>query len=151
MDYNRGLIKQIEDLTIEKESLKRSNSKLREDNRGLRSESAYLRKSVESKIEAAVERQVTPLRQKISELEAMIASKDLEIQRLKAVINKDSTNSSKPPGADGFKIIPNNRENMPTLKYTARMAYASMKQVPMQVLKNTCTTHRRISIADLLP
>ena len=33
-----------------------------------------------------------------------------EILRLKAIINKDSNNSSKPPGSDGFKKIPNSRE-----------------------------------------
>jgi hypothetical protein len=34
----------------------------------------------------------------------------LEIERLKAIINKDSSNSSKPPGSNGFKDVPNSRE-----------------------------------------
>ena len=34
----------------------------------------------------------------------------MEISRLKAIINKDSSNSSKPPSTNGFKNIPNNRE-----------------------------------------
>jgi len=34
----------------------------------------------------------------------------MEIERLKAIINKDSSNSSKPPSTDGFKTIPNLRE-----------------------------------------
>jgi len=110
MDYNRGLIKQIEELIKENESLQRNNSELRKENRRLRSESAHLYGSIDSKIEVAVERQVTPLRIKISELESIIAKKDAEIQRLKAVINKDSSNSSKPPSTNGFKNIPNNRE-----------------------------------------
>jgi hypothetical protein len=33
-----------------------------------------------------------------------------EILRLKAIINKDSNNSSKPPSSNGFKKIPNTRE-----------------------------------------
>ena len=110
MDYNRGLIKQIEDLILENESLKHDNSKLRKDNRELRRENAYLRESAEAKMEAAVERQVAPLLLRIAELEAMVVSKDAENQRLKAVIGKDSSNSSKPSSTDGFKTIPNNRE-----------------------------------------
>lgn len=110
MNYNRGLIKQIEDLTLENESLKCENSKLRADNRSLRVKITYLEESIDAKIAAAVEHTVAPLRLKISELEAEIVRKDTEIQRLKAIINKDSSNSSKPPSTDGFKKIPNNRE-----------------------------------------
>lgn len=110
MNYNRGLIKQIEDLTLENESLKCENSKLRSDNRSLRVKITYLEESIDAKIAAAVEHTVAPLRLKISELEAEIVRKDTEIQRLKAIINKDSSNSSKPPSTDGFKKIPNNRE-----------------------------------------
>jgi len=33
-----------------------------------------------------------------------------EIARLKAIINKDSSNSSKPSSTNGFKVIPNSRE-----------------------------------------
>ncbi|MDR2657186.1 MAG: DUF6444 domain-containing protein [Oscillospiraceae bacterium] len=29
---------------------------------------------------------------------------------MKSLINKDSSNSSKPPSSDGYKKIPNNRE-----------------------------------------
>jgi transposase len=110
MDYNHSLIKQIEDLTLENESLKRENSKLRADNRALRKRLTYLEDSIEAKITAAVERTITPLRLQLSEREAEIVCKDAEILRLKAIINKDSSNSSKPPSSDGFKKIPNNRE-----------------------------------------
>jgi hypothetical protein len=34
----------------------------------------------------------------------------VEISRLKSIINKDSSNSSKPPSSNGFKSIPNSRE-----------------------------------------
>ena len=117
MDYNRSLIKQIEDLTLENEALKLENSKLRAenselrvDNRLLHAKIASLEDSIDAKIALAVERMVTPLRVKISELEAEIARKDVEILRLKAIIDKDSSNSSKPSSSDGFKKIPNNRE-----------------------------------------
>jgi len=110
MDYNRSLMKQIEDLMLENESLKRENTRLRADNRSLRNQVKCLEDSIDAKIAAAVERTVTPLRRQISELEAVIERKDAEIQRLKAIINKDSSNSSKPPSSDGFKKIPNNRE-----------------------------------------
>jgi hypothetical protein len=108
--YNLGLIKQIEDLTLENEFLKRDNKKLRADNRTLRARMAYLEESIDTKIAAAAEKTAAPLRRHICELEAAAAGKDAEIQRLKAVIDKDSSNSSKPPGSDGFKKIPNNRE-----------------------------------------
>jgi hypothetical protein len=110
MDYKRILIKQIEDLILENESLNRENSKLRADNRALRAKINLLEDSIEAKIAAAVEHMIAPLRLQISELESDIVSKDAEILRLKAIINKDSSNSSKPPSSDGFKEIPNNRE-----------------------------------------
>jgi len=66
---------------------------------------ASLEDSINAKIALAVEHMVTPLRIKISELEAEIARKDVEILRLKAIINKDSSNSSKPSSSDGFKKI----------------------------------------------
>jgi len=39
-----------------------------------------------------------------------LAKAHLEIGRLKAIINKDSSNSSKPPSTNGFKKPPNSRE-----------------------------------------
>ena len=110
MDYNRSLMKQIEDLILDNESLQSENRKLRNENRQLRKAVSHLEDSLTKKIEAAVERQVLPLRQKTLELENTIASKDTEIKRLKAIINKDSSNSSKPPSTNGFNKIPNNRE-----------------------------------------
>lgn len=110
MDYNRSLIKQIEDLMLENESLKCENRKLRADNRALRTRVKYLEDSIDTKIAVAVEHNMLPLREHISELETQVVQKDEEILRLKAIINKDSSNSSKPPSTDGFKQIPNNRE-----------------------------------------
>jgi hypothetical protein len=50
------------------------------------------------------------LYERITKLEEDNSRKDTEIQRLKAQINKDSSNSSKPPSSNGFKKVPNNRE-----------------------------------------
>ena len=43
-------------------------------------------------------------------MEATVKTLMAEIDRLKAQINKNSGNSSKPPSQDGFKRIPNSRE-----------------------------------------
>jgi hypothetical protein len=58
---------------------------------------------VRARIDAAVAEAAAPLMDEISKAH-------IEISRLKAIINKDSTNSSKPPGKNGFKKIPNSRE-----------------------------------------
>ena len=41
---------------------------------------------------------------------AEIERKEIEISRLKSLIDRDSSNSGKPPSSNGFKKIPNNRE-----------------------------------------
>jgi hypothetical protein len=56
-----------------------------------------------ARIEAAAGRATAPL---IAEL----AQAHLEIARLKAIVNKDSSNSSKPSSKNGFRQIPNCRE-----------------------------------------
>jgi len=53
---------------------------------------------------------VAELLSRVKQLEQDVAARDAEIARLKAIINKDSSNSSKPPSTDGFKRIANNRE-----------------------------------------
>ena len=59
--------------------------------------------AVRARIEAAVAEATAPL---LEELEKA----HLEIARLKAIVNKDSSNSSKPPGKNGFKQVQNSRE-----------------------------------------
>ena len=110
-DYNRGLIKQIEDLTKENEELRSENKELRAENREMRQRINALEKSIEEKITKAVERATAPLKERIKQLEAENERKGTEILRLKAQINKDSSNSSKPPATNGYKKIPNNRES----------------------------------------
>jgi len=108
------MFRHIEDLTIENERLKAENSKLRAENRALKAENtrlservANLEATLEEKINTAVEEAVAKA---TAPLLAVIAEKDKEILRLKSQLDKDSTNSSKPSGSNGFKKIPNNRE-----------------------------------------
>jgi transposase len=87
-NYNRGLIKQIEELTLENERLIDENKKLRTENKELRDQMAEMKTAMELTIGKLLE----------------------EIARLKAQTNKNSGNSSKPPSQDGFKRVPNSRE-----------------------------------------
>lgn len=103
-------IDQINDLIIENEALKKDNHKLRGENSDLRRRLTNLENSLEERIAKAVEKACQPLYAKITELEAEVTTKNEEISRLKTQINKDSSNSSKPPSTDGFKKIPNSRE-----------------------------------------
>jgi predicted RNase H-like nuclease (RuvC/YqgF family) len=113
-DYNRGLIKQIDELTGENERLREENKNLRADNRELRTENARLRERIED-LETSIEERINKsvkeaVGKAVASLQATIAEKDKEILRLKSQIDKDSSNSSKPSGSNGFKKIPNNRE-----------------------------------------
>jgi len=144
MGYNsrRNLIDIIENLTRDNESLRVENDSLRKENTELRLEIARLTGLAEGKIMEAVERQTAPLRAKIVELETEIADKDLEIQKFKVIINKDSSNSSKPPGTDGFKRIPNNREKS-ARKQGGQTGHSGRKAVSLQHnLKRQLLVHR---------
>ncbi len=112
--YERDIIRQMEELTTENEELKRENQRLGRENRQLRAENARLVKrlemieaTIDERISQAVEAAVAKARAPLHEA---IAEKDKEILRLKGQIEKDSSNSSKPPSSNGFKKIPNNRE-----------------------------------------
>ena len=107
---NNDIFRQLEEFTIENEKLCLENKKLRAENRELRAENARLRDRIEEmettleeRIKKAVAKAVEPMQEKIAE-------KDKEIQRLKTQLEKDSSNSSKPSGGNGFKKVPNNRE-----------------------------------------
>jgi uncharacterized small protein (DUF1192 family) len=83
-NYSRGIIKQIEELTLENERLSTENKRLRAENKELRGQMEQMSETIIKLME--------------------------EINRLKAQINKNSGNSSKPPSQDGFKRVPNSRE-----------------------------------------
>ena len=113
-DYSKGLIKQIEELTVENEHLFAENKRLRAENRELRARLSYVESTMEARIEAAVssavQKATAPLLAKLAEKDAMLTKMGTEIDRLKAQIDKNSGNSSKPPSQDGYKKIPNSRE-----------------------------------------
>ena len=66
--------------------------------------------NLDMRIEAAVAKAVVPLSEEIDRKDEQIHKANDEIDRLKAVINKDSNNSSKPPSSNGLKKIANGRE-----------------------------------------
>ena len=87
-NYGRGIIKQVEELTLQNERLVFENGRLRAENAELRE-------------------QLTRLQASFTETVLKLTA---EIDRLRAQINKNSGNSSKPPSSDGFKRVPNSRE-----------------------------------------
>jgi len=87
-------------ITLLQKELSVLTNELKEAN-DLREET--LRERVEAKVAKAVEEATAPLIEELSKAY-------MEIARLKAIINKDSANSSKPPSTNGFKSVPNNRE-----------------------------------------
>ena len=111
---NNEIYRHVEDLTLENERLKKENSRLRKENRELKAENARLHKRIEileTTLETRIAKAVEEAVSKATEpLLAIIAEKDKEILRLKSQLNKDSSNSSKPTGNNGFKKVPNNRE-----------------------------------------
>ena len=113
-NYGRGIIKQVEELTVKNERLTEENRGLRAENRELRARLSHMEMTMEARIEAAVESAVkkatTPISLKLAAKEEKIEKLEAEIARLKAQIDKNSGNSSKPPSQDGFKKIPNSRE-----------------------------------------
>jgi regulator of replication initiation timing len=87
-NYGRGLFKQLQD-TIEQ--VEKLTAEIREIKSAHQMEIASLKKEIEH------------LRDENTALKA-------ENQKLKTIINKDSSNSSKPPSSDLFKKICNSRE-----------------------------------------
>jgi regulator of replication initiation timing len=101
------LIERNERLCEENKRFRTENSTLRAENKRLRERLDLLETTTEARISSAVEEAVAKA---TAPLLKAIEEKDKEILRLKAQIGKDSSNSSKPPGSDGFKKIPNSRE-----------------------------------------
>jgi len=111
---NSEILKHLEELTIKNDQLSRENTKLRAENRELRAENTRLRERVED-FDAKMEERINKVLEEAvakatAPLYATIKKQKQEIDRLKAQLNKDSSNSSKPPSSNGFTKIPNNRE-----------------------------------------
>ena len=97
-DYERAVVR-IEELERENREipeLRRVIAKLNAEIERLNAKIADFDRVLEETVARAVKAATEPLY--------------AEISRLKAIINKDSTNSGKPPSSNGFKKIPNSRE-----------------------------------------
>jgi hypothetical protein len=113
-NYIRQLSREYERATLRAEELERENRGLKAENRRLLHRIVELENTLEERIAKAVElavaEAVAPLKGRIAELEAIVEAKDKEILRLKSQLEKNSSNSSKPPSSDGLKPVANSRE-----------------------------------------
>ena len=79
------------------------SERLELENKALKQQMAELQSNTVAMIAQAVNEAVAPLQKALDEA-------NHEILRLKDIINKDSSNSNKPPSSNGFKHVPNLRE-----------------------------------------
>ena len=112
-NYEKGIFHQLTETIEENERLKEDNKELRQENRELKTEVRNLRNriaEIEETLEERIKKAVNAaVKIAVEPLCTEIERKDMEISRLKAIINKDSSNSGNPPSSNGFKKIPNNR------------------------------------------
>jgi hypothetical protein len=112
-EYERAMLR-IEELENYNRELERHNRELKRENQQLSNRIVELENTLEERIRKAVDiavaKAVAPLNARIAELEAIVEAKDREILRLKSQLEKNSSNSSKPPSRNGFKSVPNSRE-----------------------------------------
>lgn len=117
-DYRRDMYRQLVEQTEKSERLEADNRQLRTENDRLRAEYkrmneqlALMMRDLDERIEAAVIKTVEPLKQELARKDEQLEKALAEIERLKARLDKDSGNSSKPPSSNGLKKIPNSRES----------------------------------------
>jgi hypothetical protein len=103
-DYGRGLYRQYEELLAKNEALMRENRLLKRNHEAdiadLRAEHKKASKAIREEYESV-----------INMLTAKIENLTEEVRKLRTQIDKDSSNSSKPPSSDGFKKTPKNIPN----------------------------------------
>jgi predicted RNase H-like nuclease (RuvC/YqgF family) len=87
-------------LQLENKILRAENIRLKKESANLREKLAELETTMSEKILRCVEEAV---RLSTAPLQEELHKAHTEISRLKSIINKDSSNSSKPPSTDGFK------------------------------------------------
>jgi hypothetical protein len=97
----------MEELEAENLALRAENNLLRQENNELRDKISELESTISERISEFVTEAVM---QATALLVEELNKAHAEIARLKAIINKDSSNSSKPSSTNGFKDIPNSRE-----------------------------------------
>ena len=107
VNNKRNSHKRLAELREQIEALTNENRRLESENRRLRERIAEMEASIEETVSTAVSDAV---RQATEPLLEALAKANAEIERLNAIINKNSSNSSKPPSTDGFNRIPNSRE-----------------------------------------
>ena len=110
-NFGRQIQKDYERAVLQTEELTRENDALRKTSQEWQKKYADLEARIEAIVERAVAKATAPLLAEIAQLKEENATLHAEVSRLKAIINKDSNNSSMPPSANGFKKIPNNRES----------------------------------------
>ena len=113
-NYARGMYKQLSEQIELSERLQAENKALRIENRTLKEEVSSLRTKI-TEMEANMAEKISycvaeAVRLATEPLMAELNKAHTEISRLKSIINKDSSNSSKPSSSNGFKVIPNSRE-----------------------------------------
>ena len=113
-NYERSIHKQLCDQIEISDQLKKENKVLRIENAALKNEVTKLRSKI-TEMEASMEAKISlfvaeAVKQTTRPLIEELNKAHIEILRLKSIINKDSSNSSKPPSSNGFKAIPNSRE-----------------------------------------
>ena len=100
-DYVEQILKRCEEQ-------KQRIGELEGENRALREKYNELERTLEERIAAAVSQAVA---EATAQLYVQITARDNEIVRLKAIIGKDSSNSSKPPSSNGLSNqVSTNRE-----------------------------------------
>ena len=109
-NYSKDIIKQLGEQTTKADKLEKENKKLRAEVKFLRVQFADFEENMNKRISDAVEKAINPLREEIAVKNIEVIKANTEISRLKAIINKDSGNSSKPPSTNGHKKVPNSRE-----------------------------------------
>jgi hypothetical protein len=116
-DYNRDIFRQLTEQTQRADRLEGENRELRAENTRLCKKVKNLEDKIDAltadlnmRVAAAMAKAVVPLSEEIDRKEGQLQKANDEIDRLKAVIDKDSNNSSKPPSSNGLKKIINNRE-----------------------------------------
>jgi len=107
---NLGLFRQIEELALKVDALTRENAVHREENRILRDECESIRASFTAELEKEKRTHHAECESIRACFTAELDKAHAEIDRLKAQLNKNSSNSSKPPSQNGLKKIPNSRE-----------------------------------------